>query len=108
MVIIIALNAIASFSLPSYSMAIAFRIILFGFMILSGLFGLYGIILGYIMINIHIVNLKSIGVPFSVPFAPTFFKDWEDLIFRAPVPVLTKRPEYMKTNDTQSTDRKKN
>ncbi|MGP4040781.1 spore germination protein [Gracilibacillus sp. D59] len=105
MVIIIALNAIASFSLPSYSLAIAFRIILFGFIFLAGIFGLYGIIIGYIMVNIHIVNLKSIGVPYSTPFAPTFFKDWEDLIFRKPTPLLTKRPQHLQTNDKQSTDK---
>ncbi|WP_238343619.1 spore germination protein [Gracilibacillus saliphilus] len=105
MVIVVALNAIASFALPAYSLAIAFRIILFGFIFLSGMFGLYGIIIGYIMVNIHIVNLKSIGVPYSTPFAPTFFKDWEDLIFRKPIPLLTKRPQYMETKDKQSTDK---
>ncbi|WP_407647409.1 spore germination protein [Gracilibacillus salitolerans] len=105
MVIVVALNAIASFALPAYSIAIAFRIILFGFIFLAGTFGLYGIIIGYIMVNIHIVNLKSIGVPYSTPFAPTFFKDWEDLIFRKPIPLLTTRPEYMQTNDKQSTDK---
>ncbi|MGN8648012.1 spore germination protein [Gracilibacillus sp. HCP3S3_G5_1] len=105
MVIVIALNAIASFALPAYSVAIAFRIILFGFIFLAGTFGLYGIIIGYIMVNIHIVNLKSIGVPYSVPFAPTFFKDWEDLIFRKPIPQLTKRPTYMQTTDKQKTDK---
>ncbi|UOQ84785.1 spore germination protein [Gracilibacillus salinarum] len=106
MVIVVALNAIASFALPAYSIAIAFRIILFGFIILSGLFGLYGIIIGYIMVNIHIANLKSIGVPYSTPFAPTFFKDWEDLIFREPIPQLTRRPVYMQTRDKETTDRR--
>ncbi|WP_208591390.1 spore germination protein [Gracilibacillus suaedae] len=105
MVIVVALNAIASFALPAYSLAIAFRIILFGFIFLAGTFGLYGIIIGYIMVNIHIVNLKSIGVPYTTPFAPTFFKDWEDLIFRKPVPQLTKRPEYMETKDKQAVDK---
>lgn len=99
MVIVVALNAIASFSLPAYSVAIAFRLILFGFMLSAGLLGLYGIILAYIIVNIHIVNLKSIGVPYSTPFAPTFLKDWNDLVFRAPIPMLTRRPKYMQTND---------
>ncbi|WP_163539924.1 spore germination protein [Gracilibacillus sp. YIM 98692] len=105
MVIVVALNAIASFALPAYSIAIAFRIFLFGMMILSGFLGLYGIILGYIMINIHIVNLKSIGVPFSVPFAPTFYRDWNDLVLRTPIPLLTNRPKYMQTGDIQSADK---
>ena len=56
------------------------------------------------MLNIHIVNLKSVGVPYSAPFAPIFIKDWGDLVFRAPIPTLTKRPKYMQTEDVKSVD----
>ena len=106
MVIVVALNAIASFAIPSYSVAITFRIIMFGFMIAAAVFGLFGIILAYIMLNIHIVNLKSVGVPYSTPFAPTFLSDWNDLVLRAPIPLMTRRPKAMQTNDKVSADRK--
>jgi len=105
MVIIVALTAIASFSMPTYSLAIAFRMIRFAFMIAAAVLGLYGIILVYIMINIHIVNLTSIGVPYSTPFAPSFFRDWKDLVLRAPITMLTRRPAYMDTNDSIPTDK---
>ncbi|WP_100012558.1 spore germination protein [Lentibacillus sediminis] len=103
MVIVVALNAIASFAIPEYSVAISFRILLFGFMIAAAFLGLYGIILAYIMVNIHIVNLKSVGVPYSAPFAPSFFRDWTDLVLRLPVPLLTTRPKYLQTNDRTRT-----
>ena len=106
MVIVVALNAIASFAVPTYSVAITFRIIMFSFMLAAAVFGLFGIILAYIMLNIHIVNLKSIGVPYSTPFAPTFLSDWNDLILRAPIPLMTRRPKAMQTNDKVSADRK--
>ncbi|WLD92750.1 spore germination protein [Alkalihalobacillus sp. AL-G] len=99
MVIVVAVTAIASFSIPSYSVAISFRIIRFGFMFAAAIFGLYGIILCYIMLNIHIANLKSIGVPYSTLFAPSFNGDWKDLILRAPITMLPKRPRYMQTED---------
>ncbi len=99
MVIVVALNAIASFALPSYSIAITFRILQFGLMGAAAVFGLYGIILSYIMINIHIVNLMSFGVPYSTPFAPSFMNDWKDLVLRAPIAMLKRRPVYMQTND---------
>ncbi|MFZ3579652.1 spore germination protein, partial [Virgibacillus sp. DJP39] len=105
MVIVVALTAISSFSLPEYSVAISFRMIRFAFMIVASVLGLYGIILVYIMVNIHIVNLKSMGVPYSTPFAPTFLRDWTDLVLRAPVPLLTKRPGYLKTGDKTSADK---
>jgi len=99
MVIVVALNAIASFALPSYSIAITFRILQFGLMAAAAVFGLYGIILSYIMINIHIVNLMSFGVPYSTPFAPSFMNDWKDLVLRAPIAMMKRRPVYMQTND---------
>lgn len=105
MVVVVALTAIASFSLPAYSVAISFRLVRFVFMIAASVLGLYGIILIYIMINIHIVNLKSIGVPYSSPFAPTFLKDWKDLVLRAPIPMLTKRPDYLKPDDNTSANK---
>ncbi|WP_068676951.1 spore germination protein [Oceanobacillus sp. Castelsardo] len=104
MVIVTALTAIASFSIPTYSVAIAFRTVRFAFMIAASFLGLYGIILVYIMVNIHLVNLKSIGVPYSTPFAPTFIKDWKDLILRAPITKLTQRPTYLRPMDNKSGD----
>ncbi|MDC3413590.1 spore germination protein [Aquibacillus sp. 3ASR75-11] len=105
MVIVVALTAIASFALPSYSIAISFRMIRFGFMIAASVLGLYGVILLYIVLNIHIVNLKSIGVPYTTPFAPSFVKDWLDLVVRAPLTMLTERPKYTKPNDSKPMDK---
>ena len=102
MVIVVALNAIASFSLPSYSVAISFRILLFGMMLAAATFGLYGIILSYIMLNVHLVNLKSFGVPYTTPFAPNFLSDWKDLILRAPITTIKRRPTYMQPLDKKS------
>ena len=106
MVIVVALTAIASFSIPSYSVVIAFRIIRFGLMIMGAFLGLFGLILGYIMINIHVVHLKSFGVPYTAPFSPTFWQDWKDLILRMPIPLLTKRPQHLQPIDDQSVDRR--
>nr|WP_209811860.1 spore germination protein [Ammoniphilus resinae] len=99
MVIVVALTAISSFSVPSYSLAITFRILVYGMMFLAAGFGLFGLILGYIMINIHLVNLKSFGIPYSTPFAPSFYADWKDLILRAPIMMIGKRPIMMQVDD---------
>jgi len=105
MVIVVALNAIASFAIPEYSTAITFRILLYTFLIAASVLGLYGVILVYIMVNIHIVNLKSFGVPYSTPFAPGFLSDWGDLVLRMPTQVLKrKRPEYMQPGDDNASN----
>lgn len=104
MVVVVALNAIASFSIPSYSFSIALRILVYIMMFAAALFGIYGIILCYIMINIHVVNLTSIGVAYSSPFAPMFFQDFNDFILRVPIPLINRRPKYMQTEDEKSAD----
>ena len=99
MVIVVALTAIASFSMPSYSFGITFRILRFGFMLSAASFGLYGIILAYIAINIHLANLKSFGVPFTAPFAPTFLRDWKDMLIRLPYIMNDRRPALVQPED---------
>lgn len=106
MVIVIALTAVCNFAIPSFSVAITFRIIRFGFIFAAGIFGLYGIVLAYIMMNIHFVNLKSFGVPYTTPFAPFFKEDWKDLIIRAPVPAREQRTQHLLTDDKITLDRK--
>jgi spore germination protein len=99
MVIVIGLTAIAAYTTPAFSFGISLRILRFAFMIAAAAFGLYGVILVYIMINIHIVNLTSFGVPYATPYAPTMLRDLKDLILRAPRTMLTKRQEQMQTED---------
>ncbi|PAV27823.1 spore germination protein [Virgibacillus profundi] len=102
MVIVVALTAIAAYANPSFSIGITFRIVRFGFMLAASILGLFGIILVYIMINIHLVNLKSFGIPYSTPFAPTMARDWKDLVIRAPMTMLTKRPKFLEPEDAKS------
>jgi spore germination protein len=105
MVIVVSVTAISSFTLPSYSFGIAIRLIRFTAMVASAIFGVYGIILVYIMINVHIANLTSFGIPYSTPFAPFFKSDWKDLFIRAPYNMLYKRPTTMQTGDVERQDR---
>ncbi|WP_053954785.1 spore germination protein [Inediibacterium massiliense] len=101
MVIVVALTAMAAYTTPNYSFAIAFRILRFSLMILAGVFGLYGIILGLIIILIHLCNLKSFGVPYLSPFVATetTFKDFKDVLIRAPLRFMKKRPEFLHRRD---------
>lgn len=99
LVIIIAVTAVATFSLPVYSITITFRILLFLFILAATVFGLYGIVLALVALTVHLTNLTSVGVPYTTPLAPAFYKDWKDEVFRLPTSMLTKRPEYLQTQD---------
>jgi spore germination protein len=106
MVIVVSVTAISSFAVPSYSAGIAFRMLRFLTMLTSSIFGLYGIILTYIMINVHLARLKSFGIPYTAPFSPNFKHDLKDLVIRAPLIMLSRRPQFMQTEDDNRMDTK--
>ncbi|MBS3975724.1 MAG: spore germination protein [Syntrophomonadaceae bacterium] len=92
MVIVVALTALAGFSIPAYNMAIGFRLVRFPLTILAATLGLYGVMLGFIIINIHMVSLRSFGVTYLSPLAPYRFRDWKDILIRAPARAMVTRP----------------
>jgi spore germination protein len=99
MVVVVALTAVASFSVPHYAFGIPIRILRFVLILAAGILGLYGVMLVFIMLTVHLVKLKSFGVPYSAPFAPYQPGDWKDLVLRLPIMMMKKRPEILKTRD---------
>ncbi|WP_231597633.1 spore germination protein [Bacillus sp. SA1-12] len=101
MVIVVSLTAISSFVSPSFNMGIAVRILRFGFMILAATFGLFGIILGLIVMVLHLNSLRSFGIPYLAPSAPFILKDQKDNITRFPLWALFARPRLISQKDTE-------
>jgi spore germination protein KA len=99
MVIVVALTAISSFVFPAFNMSISIRMLRFLFMILAATFGLFGIILGLIMLVLHLNSLRSFGIPYLVPNSPFILKDQKDNIFRLPHWALFSRPRLINQQD---------
>ncbi|MFV9511216.1 spore germination protein [Tepidibacillus sp. LV47] len=92
MVIIVSMTAIAGFTAPSVDLAIAARIIRFGLLVLSASFGLFGILFGLMMIAIHLVGLRSFGIPYLNGLAPFNLSDQKDIFMRIPWFMMLSRP----------------
>jgi spore germination protein KA/spore germination protein len=101
MVIIVSVTGIASFTIPRYNAAIAFRMLRFPLMILSSMFGMYGIMIGVMMILGHMANLRSFGVPYLSPTGPLSSSDLKDVLIRAPWTEMAKRPSFLDIQDTR-------
>lgn len=99
MVIVVAVTAVSSFSLPQYGVGIAIRMLRFGMMFSAAVLGLFGIIMFAMVISIHLVKLKSFGVEYTSPLVPYQFKDWKDAIVRLPYIVFKQRPSMLKPKD---------
>jgi spore germination protein KA len=94
-VVVIALTTIGSFATPAYNAALALRLLRFPLVIMSGIFGLYGVMVGLILIANHLLSLRSFGVPYLSPVVPGNFKGMLDTVTRGPLWLMTKRPTML-------------
>lgn len=97
LVIVVAVTAISSFSIPTYSAGITLRVLRFAGMLFAAFLGMFGTILFFLLLCSHLTRLKSFGVSYLTPAAPIRLQDWKDLFFRAPLPLMKRRPAMMKT-----------
>ena len=71
LIIIVAITGIASFSIPDFSFGFHLRYFRFLFILLGFICGFLGISLGLFVYISTLCSLKSFGVSFTIPFAPT-------------------------------------
>jgi spore germination protein KA len=101
-VVIIALTTIGSFATPAFNVALALRMLRFPLILLAGIFGLYGVMIGLIVIANHMLSLKSFGVPYMSPIVPGNAQGMKDTLTRFPLWFMPKRPAFLHTlNDTR-------
>ena len=70
MVIVVAITAIGSFAIPSVEASYPIRLIRFPLMILAATLGLYGVMLGGLVIIMYLIRLRTFGFPYLAPLAP--------------------------------------
>ncbi|WP_407870696.1 spore germination protein [Paenibacillus sp. P36] len=101
MVIVVSITGIASFIIPHFDLGLTFRLLRFPVMFLAATLGLYGVILCIILIYLHLVTLRSFGTSYLSPTAPIVFSDWKDVLVRAPMWLMKKRPSLYGTRGDQ-------
>ncbi len=99
LIIVVAITALGSFSIPSFSMSFSIRIIRFAYIILGSIAGFFGIALGLLLNSLLLASSKSFGVPFLTPFGPITNGKYSDKIMRKPMWKQEKRPDYLNTKD---------
>lgn len=90
-VITVALTAIASFNLePLTEPAFFVRLLL---ILLSSIFGGFGLVVGLVAALIHVSSLRSFGVPYLAPLSPPQVRGvLQDTFLRAPIWMMRRRP----------------
>ena len=98
LIIIVAVSGLGSFAIPNYSLSLGIRIVRISFIVFGQIAGFYGISVAFTILLAFALNLKSFGVPFFAPVAPSTRSNM-DKIIRGPVYDQVKRPDYLNTQD---------
>lgn len=91
-VIVVALTAIASFTTPNFSFSLAARLIRFAFIVLGGVFGLFGIQFGFLLTVLLLTSMRSFGYPYFAPMGPLILSEFRDVFARVWWWQMTRRP----------------
>ena len=98
-VIVVALTAIASFAIPNEEFSSTFRLLKFLMIGLGAVWGLYGILLGMLVLQIHLASMESFGIPYMMPIVSGSIDDeveYQDFVMRKPFFTMRYRPLYTK------------
>lgn len=98
LIIVVAMTALAAFVVPDYSSQFAVRLLRFPMTVLAAMLGFVGTAAGTFVIATHLASLKSFGVPFLSPWAPSR-KGSVDLFWRGPLWLMERRPEHLRTKN---------
>lgn len=94
-VIVISFTAICSFCIPSISLVAGYRLTKYFAILLASILGFFGFCLSLLICLIHLVSLKSFGLPYLYPFVSTT-SDIKDTFVRPPLFMMKKRPIFAK------------
>ena len=78
------ISAIGTYITPSYELGLANKILKIGLLILIAFFGLWGFIIGIILLIIYLASLKSFDRSYLYPLIPFNFKQLVKQIIRMP------------------------
>ncbi|WP_219837630.1 spore germination protein [Paenibacillus sp. R14(2021)] len=96
LLIIVALSALASFTTPIFNMANTIRLLRFPFILLAAFWGGLGLIVGLVVLLGHLMRLKSLGMPYLVPFFPFRTGHTADSFIRLSYKHTANRSQFLK------------
>ena len=66
-VVVVAVSALSSLAIPNEEFSTAFRLLKYGFILLGGLAGCFGLVLGIFLLAGHLAGLESFRIPYLMP-----------------------------------------
>ncbi len=100
-VVVVAVSALCSLAIPNEEFGAPFRLLKFGFILLGGWIGIFGMVLGTFLLAGHLAGLTSFGIPYLMPFVGKGLAGYhapKDSVWRPPLHQMRERPVFTKRN----------
>lgn len=98
-VIVVAMSAITSFALPNYTFSLGCIVLRLFMVFMASVLGLYGVVMGWIYIAIHLASLDNFGIRYLSDYSPYDMTNFMDTIIRISETYIYKRPTNLETKD---------
>ncbi len=98
-VIVAAVAGITGYTVPDQDLSAALRLFRFLFAVMALLMGLYGIVLGVILLVWHLSTLENFGVPYLWPFSGSGAGEISQALLRWPLRARKYRKSIYKTGN---------
>ncbi len=94
--VVVALALMSAYIAPDYNLTNAVRMLKFGFITLTGFFGLFGLMCGLFVVLLTLISDTSLKTPYFAPYAPLKPLDALKTVFSNRY-VSKKRPSFLNT-----------
>jgi len=94
-IVMSAITLVASATLVNQSLTSTVVLIRFVAFLFASILGMFGVILSFILLLLHLSTIRSFGVPYLAPIAPLNLKSILPAIFQVPMKWGKKGPNYL-------------
>ncbi|GFZ77706.1 spore germination protein [Compostibacillus humi] len=98
-ILYIAIAAIGTYATPSYELSLANHIVRMVLLISAALFGIAGYVVGITVWILFLTRMTTFRIPYFWPFLPFSFQAFRDIFIRSPIPLKSKRPDFLNPQD---------
>lgn len=94
-ILYVSLSAIGTYTTPSYELSLANKMVKLFMLILVALFKVEGFVIGFTILTIIMVSIRSLETPYLWPFLPFNGKAFWNVLVRTSVPGAKIRPSIV-------------
>jgi hypothetical protein len=100
------MSAITSFALPNYTFSLGCIVFRLFMVFMASILGLYGVVMGWVFIVIHLASLDNFGIRYLSDYSPYNKINFLDTFIRISESFSYRRPQNLEAKDSKKQNMK--